>query len=276
MQKSLTLLFLAITLLSPVSLADKKPNIVFSIAPLASIGAMLLKNEANISVIANNAGCPHHYAAKPSDLYKVQNADLIILINENFDGFAAKLASAGNNNNIVRVGSIKNLKLLSSGRSNNWHLWLDLDNALVLLEELAGIFKSRFPAFAAEIEVNLQVAKERINDLKTLKKQKLQDLSKFIVMADSAEYFFHETNAIKLIEPHPPTLKYSARVKKLIAEGGKSLVLSPEQNIDFWKKFPVTIICIESENWPITDDTILENLFINRYEEMIGIVSSPR
>ncbi|MFU7502495.1 MAG: metal ABC transporter substrate-binding protein [Candidatus Tisiphia sp.] len=129
-------IFIAIImiLLSQVSFANVgRIKIVTSITTLASIIAMLVKEQAEIVAIANNNDCPHHYNLRPSDLKKVKDADIVFYIDEQFDGFAGKLMN-GHSKNVIKISNFNRLKIINNDSYSNWHIWLDLDNVKILLD----------------------------------------------------------------------------------------------------------------------------------------------
>ncbi|XVN42734.1 MAG: zinc ABC transporter substrate-binding protein [Candidatus Rickettsia vulgarisii] len=140
--------------------ANSKIKIVTSITPLAGIVSMLVKDQAEVVAIASNNDCPHHYNLKPSDLQKVQDADIVLYINEEFDGFVSKLMSQ-NNKNIVRVSDFPRLNLIKDNHYNNWHIWLDLYNVQIILERMSNILIEQFPDLSIYVKQNLQESKNK-------------------------------------------------------------------------------------------------------------------
>ena len=219
--------------------AVAKVKIVTSITPIASLIAMLMDDAADISVIASGSDCPHHYHTRPSDLSKIKNADMIIYISGDFDGFITKLA--GNYPGpIIKISEFNALHFLKLGRDINWHIWLDLDNVYILLEQLSQVFIKQFPAYSANIRKNLVIAKEQIALLARAKTHKLSSLVPIILLSDSTEYFFKNTEqpVTKLYQQNYNSLKYITRLESLFNQAGdKCLVLSTDQDATPYKKY---------------------------------------
>ncbi|XVN42749.1 MAG: zinc ABC transporter substrate-binding protein [Candidatus Rickettsia vulgarisii] len=151
--------------------------------------------------------CPHHYHnLKPSDLQKVQDADIVLYINEEFDGFVSKLMSQ-NNKNIVRVSDFPRLNLIKDNHYNNWHIWLDLYNVQIILERMSNILIEQFPDLSIYVKQNLQESKKQIDRLIEIKNQQLSSLQDVILLTDSLEYFFDDKcNVAKLYSPNQKVL----------------------------------------------------------------------
>ncbi len=262
--KILTLLFL--TFFSLTSYA--KPKIVVSIMPIASIVSILVKDKADIESLAINSDCPHHYNIKPSDLAKVKNADIAIYINEQFDGFAEKLID-NHSKNIIKISDIKSLTTIK----DNWHIWLDLDNVRILLQEFARIFSEKFPELQEDINNNLSAALKELNKLQEIKNNEFVTIKDVILLSDSSEYFFVNTNikTAKLYSESQKSLRYIRKLEDLIKESNnKCLVLSNEQNSRLYDKLNAKIIILNSENWNVKN--VDSNTFQNQYLQMINQV----
>ena len=290
-----------LTFLSLTSYA--KPKIVVSITPIASIVSMLVKDKTDIESLAVNNDCPHHHNIKPSDLAKVKNADIAIYINEQFDSFAEKLIS-NHSKSIIKISDIKSLTiikdiiksvgfnykergaktidnrratsdLLSEFKSfdYNWHIWLDLNNTAILLQEFAQIFSKKFPELQEDINNNLSEALNELNKLQEIKNNELRAIKDVILLSDSSEYFFANTNikTAKLYSESQKSLRYISKLEDLIKESNnKCLVLSNEQNPRLYDKLNAKIIILNSENWNVKD--IDSNTFQNQYLQMINQV----
>jgi zinc transport system substrate-binding protein len=251
-----------------------KPKIVTSITPLASIVAMLVRDNAEVSSIVTNNICPHHYHLKLSDLDKVRKANIVIYIDDQFDNFVPKLMDT-NNSHIIKISNFKSLKIVNNNGHPNWHFWLDLSNVQILLEELSLKLAGHFPERREVIYQNLGKAKKRIGDLAIIKTKILSDLPKVILLSDSLEYFFIDNNleVNKLYQPNHKSLKYVANLQQLLKEpNNKCLILSSDQDGKFYQKFNSPIIQLESENWQTSKEEMVD-LFYNQYLKMINQVA---
>jgi zinc transport system substrate-binding protein len=260
-------LLILIALIFTNNIAIAKPKIVTSITPIASIVAMLVQDQAELKTITATKGCPHHYHIKPSDLKIVEDADLVIYISDEFDGFTGKLMKS-RSSNVVRIGDMKSIKIVD----DNWHFWLDLDNVESLLTELSSILIQQFPSIQSIIDLNLDTAHKQIAKLKNLKNSKLTNLQNLVLVNDSLEYFFNSYGSkVRLYKSHHSP-RYIANLEKILSKSRQNcLVISSEQQDALYRKFTVNIIKLDSENWTLNEP--LETLFYNNYIKMIDEVA---
>ncbi|WP_410526180.1 metal ABC transporter solute-binding protein, Zn/Mn family [Rickettsia endosymbiont of Urophora cardui] len=245
-----------------------KPKIVTSITPIASIAAMLVKDKADIESLAVSNGCPHHYNLKPSDLAKVKNANIAIYIDEEFDGFADELIN-NHANTIIKISDTEDLKIIK----DNWHIWLDLDNTRIILQKFAKIFSEKFPDLQQDINNNLELAMKELQDLQETKNNEFANIKDVILLSDSSEYFFIDTNirTTKLYSDSQKSLRYFSKLDSLTKESNnKCLVLSTEQNPNLYNKLNVKTVILNSENWDIKN--IDSESYRNQYLQMINQV----
>ncbi len=247
--------------------STSKIKIVTSITPLAAIIAMLLGDYAEIASIANNNDCPHHYHLKPSDLQKVKEADMVFYIDDSFDSFASKLMNK-HGQNVIKISDLTKLNLIAA----NWHIWLDLQNVKILLEQLSSILAKQFPEISSEIYRNLDLAQKRIDTLIAFKEKELASLKDVILLSDSLVYLFEEQKykVQKLYSGNQKSLKYVDNLEALLAKSAsKCLVLSSEQDSKMYQNFKANIVQVESENWEVKQ--ITSDLF---YEQYLKIISN--
>lgn len=243
-----------------------KPKIAISIAPIASIAAMLMHDIAEIDIIAANTSCPHDYHLTISNLRTINNADIFIYIDDKFDNFALKVVKHSASH-IIKLSQFHNLYLIANYGEYNWHLWLDLQNVQLILQHLAQIFSDIFPDLKKEIYTNLNKSSTVIANLHKIKNESLAGLKDAILLTDSAEYFFHNQCKIyKFYHKDYASLKDIQNINYLLQDStNKCLVLN--SNYASYKKFNAKIVQIESENWALSK---VDNMtFYNQYLKMI-------
>ncbi|PCJ27929.1 MAG: hypothetical protein COA94_03650 [Rickettsiales bacterium] len=253
--------------------AGARPKIAVSITPVASILKMLTGDAAEIITINKSAGCPHHYQMKPSDKSRFSDAEMLIFIDEKFDGFAGKLASQFQGE-IVQISEIDDIDFSDDQGKINWHFWLDLDNVIILSEYLAKIIIEKFPELKGIVDINGKDALVELRTLAQVKKITLSSLSDLVVLSDSLEHFFKNSDA-KILKLYQRTHSSLRDVKKLSHALGKNknqcIVIDAGQNPLTYVKFDKKIIQLDSENWVVEkNDPVKESLFCVRYLRMLN------
>ncbi|WP_291393070.1 zinc ABC transporter substrate-binding protein [Acinetobacter sp.] len=261
-----------------MNLAQAKPKIVTTISPVAGIITMLTGDSAEVIALNTNGGCPHHYHLKPSDLKHVNDADIIIYIDEKFDGEIIKL-SKKSNARLIRISDNKQINFMDGAGNINYHFWLDLNNILPLQQQVSQALIKLMPEMKQTLMANQAKALQDINALMLLKNDELKHFSELIVVSDSLEHFFKNTklNIIKAYSSEHASLQNYSKLEQILkTDKSQCIVLDLEQNIDIYKKFSKTIAQIDSENWQINERRIDHNFYFNQYIKIINQLKSCR
>lgn len=230
------------------------PKIVTSTTPIASIIAGIIGDAAEVVAVNDgSSGCPHHYHLKPSDKDKTTNAKILIYIDDNFDGFAAKLFQ-NSTGKIVKISDMKSINFIGADGKRNWHFWLDLNNILALQAEISDILIAEFPDKEDIILANKEKADKKIKELAELKSEGLQNLSQLALMSDSLEHFATNIDAriVRLYQKPNASLKDLAQLDKALSvKMQQCIVLDSEQDPKLFAKYNKKIVTLESENWSL-------------------------
>ncbi len=255
MKKFLIILFFS--LFSLQSLANGKPNIIISIAPLASLVKMITGDLAHVDLIQKTSSCPHHFHLKPSDISKIQNADFLFLIDEKFESSIAKYSQKTHGRKIV-ISEFNNLSI----KDNNFHIWLDINNALVILENIkdlmieAGLDKDI-------LNKNYLASIESIKHIKMVKPKK-----DTLILGESLSYLANEEeNSFKLHSAL--SIKKLQELKSYINTHNINCVIrEPGIKENMLKNFyDGKLIELDAENWGVKNSD-LQQLYKNYMEEI--------
>ena len=249
------------------------PNIVVTITPLASLVSMLTKDKANVVVLDKAGGCPHHHNSKPSDKVAIDNSDIIIYIDEDFDGLIAPLLSNYQGKK-VKISEFDSIDFSSVEGGVNWHFWLDLKNAKEFQKQLAAIIIRSFPEIKHDVQENLKAALVKIEELDKFKKSKLENLASVALLSDSLEHFFKpiKNSQLHIFQTSTTSLKNMQKLDDMLSSKAiKCIVLDIDQNAELYKKYNKIIVQLDSENWNLNENTkFIEKLFIDKYSKMIN------
>lgn len=264
------ILFLILLLFANVALGGK-PKIVASITPIASIVSMLVDGAAEVVAIDISAGCPHHYQMYPSDKDKIAHSQMLIFIDDSFEGFAGKIFSRFQDKT-VKISELHSINFLDTNGQKNWHFWLDLKNVLALQEELSNILLKYFPELKDTILSNKNKAQAKITSLAKLKQRELTSVNELVILSDSLEHFFAGMDAkiIKLYQRANSSLRDFKNLERILnTDRPQCIVIDNTQDPNIYKKFNKKIIQVESENWTVAVN-ISQNLFYTKYLEMMN------
>ena len=220
---------LASSSISASALADT-PNVVVSIKPLHALVASVMQGLGTPDLIIDGQASPHTYSMKPSDAKSLQQADVIFWIGADLESFLVKpidsLGSKAKAIALLELPEIEKLDLREgdgfehedhgdSGETHHEehdaHIWLDPDNAKLMLQSIAGTLAGVDPVNAATYEKNAASAMAGLEKLDAKLKLDLapvQDMG-FIVFHDAYQYFekhygLSASGAISINPENPP------------------------------------------------------------------------
>lgn len=256
---------------------SKRPIIVTSTTPVASLIAGIVGNNADVYAINNDGSCPCEFNALPSDKDLVLKADMVIYINDRFDAFMPGLMKSYNGPKFM-ISDIGSINFMGSDGQINWHFWLDLENVRNLQNTLAEELARSFPEMAEAIEQNLNSYINEINNLQQLRQNKMRDLRELLILTDSLEHFFNSNTTgnfsiMRLYQSEKPSLKFYSVLHKSI-KPEQCIVLDEHQNDKIVQKYSNQVIKVQSENWPAEKNhPINSKLFISKYMDIINRIT---
>jgi len=254
MKKIIAILLLCLN--SPC-FANNKPKILVSIPPVASLVKMAVGDLADVEIIQKSSTCPHHSHIKPSEVFAIKNADYIVFIDEKFESSLAKYTKDSKAYKI-NISNFEKLRL----ENNNFHIWVDLSNAKIILFNIKEIMtKNGFNKKA--LEVNYEMAIKKINDIGPLKEKTesmfIGESLYYLYPKGKMDYFEISTNPSvkRLLELKEHTKKH----KKLCIFHDETIKQNTIRNF-----YEGKIIQIDVENWHT--NTNLTNLYLNYIKEI--------
>jgi len=185
---------------------------------------------------APQTGCLHDYQLVVSDMMKLADSDLLIVCGAGMESYLADLAIQFPNLPITDCS--KGIELIEEDcedehgheaheHSVNPHTWLDIDNAIRIVDTIAESGKQQFPFAALQIDQNAQAYKQRLSELKSEFDQRLQKMEgKKIVTFHEAFPYFAKAYGLEIssviTQDHDETLSPSqiAEVIKIVEESG--------------------------------------------------------
>lgn len=193
-------------------------NIAVSINPLYQVVQAITKDKANNFLIYNKNYSEHNYQLKSDDVKAVEKADLIIMIDKNYETnlqkYLEQLAISKKIISLSQINQIKVLKLRKNSLKNDLHLWLNPQNIEIFAEELVENLCQLSIANCQFFRKNLSNFKKENNiAVKEISKQlaSLKD-KKFIFYRDCFQYFeeyFALKPALIVDDEHSKELKIS-------------------------------------------------------------------
>ena len=245
--------FLLGILSAPIQLGSAEPKplklkVLSSIKPIqaivTAIGGDYVKSDLLIPVDVS----PHHYTYKPSDIRKIQKADVVFRIDEHFETMfnsvfenlddTSKVVSLAENPKIILLPISGRHDLSHEHRSSDHdnidtHIFTSPQNALVMAKEIADELSRMDVNNASKYNKNLQVFNEAMStEIKAIK-SKLEAVKDkpYIVFHNSWQYFseyfdLQKPTVIELHEGVSAGVKSIIGIRKEISEKGIKCVFS--------------------------------------------------
>ena len=212
---------------APVVQAGEKLKILSTIKPIHSLVSAITGDLAEAEQIIPNYGSPHHYSLKPSDIRKINTADLILRIDPNLESFLQKSLRSVAEDKVISLSQSAGMNLLAatgkhlhkdetehteahSGHDElsetahsdehheneppealDYHLWLAPDNAIVMAKSIRDQLIKIAPEHAEKLTDNTKQLIDEIDKTNAAIKQQLDSVTDtpFLVMHDAWQYF---------------------------------------------------------------------------------------
>ena len=191
----------------------KQIKILSTINPIHQIvKAIASDNQTFLLVDANSSA--HDYMLKPSDLRKVNQADVIFYVSDDLEFYLRKIINGSNNKaKVIRLIDIDGIKLLPMrlrddkySKKSDPHIWLNPENAIIIATYIAQTLSEMDVENADKYQANL---KRFTVDVKGFIARNRKDLAKisavnYVIYHNAYQYFedYYGLQAAKVISYH--------------------------------------------------------------------------
>ncbi len=229
------------------------PKVVVTIAPLAGVAAAVMDGIGTPDLLINGNASPHTYQLKPSDIKKLEEADLVVWVGEGLETSLAKVLEK--RSQVLELSGQEGLIHLAPRAGGVWeselehnhdhdhdhgavdpHLWLSPQNAAALAALLAERLAQKDPAHAAQYSANAQKFSHQLVALDKSIRAQLSPHARvpFIVFHDAYQYFekqygLNGAGAITLSPDVTPSARRIAQLRQRINDDGVVCVLAEPQ-----------------------------------------------
>lgn len=231
--------------------AQADVNVLTSIKPLQLIAAAVQDGVGKPDVLLPPNASPHSFALRPSDVRRVQSADLLYWIGPDMEGFLPRVLT-GRTAPSVSVQTLPGLTLRHFTEDSHSHsedaaehdhdhrpgtldahLWLAPANARVIAAKMAADLSEKDPANAATYQRNLKAFNERLDALDARLKARLAGVADkpFFVFHEAYDYFesaygLKHAGVFSVASEVQPGAQHVAAMRKQLQAVGKTCVFS--------------------------------------------------
>ncbi len=258
--------FCALLLLSSTSQAQV--TVLTSIKPLQFIAEAITQGQATTEVLLPPGASPHHYALRPSDITRIEQADLVYWIGNDLETFLAK-PLARRKLPTVAIQKLPTIQLLHFSTEHDahdehdhdhapgsidTHLWLSTQNALIIAEKMANDLAKLDPNNATLYQANLTQFKQALAQTNTHIKQQLGNTKQkpFFVFHEAFNYFeqaygLKHAGVFAISAEIQPGARHVQKMRQQLAAAGASCVfteppLQPRLASTLSADLPVTLV----------------------------------
>ena len=180
------------------------PKVVVSLKPIHALVSGVLSDLGRPQLLLSGSETPHTFSLRPSQVKQVHQADLIIWVGPNLEGFLKRLiASLSDKVAVLRLIDLKGLTLLTTRKGGIWHpesnskqpidnhIWLNPQNAQVMVQAIAQTLAQLDPEHAQHYQRNSNQLIKQLTELDQALQQQLAPVSNkaFLVFHDGYQYF---------------------------------------------------------------------------------------
>ncbi len=131
-----------------------KIKVVTTLFPLYDMAKNIGANKAEVSLLLPPGVEPHTFEPKPSDIVRITEADIFVFTGKFMEPWAEDIIKGVVNKNLIVVDASKGTKMIPAVfhdedepvGSLDPHIWLDFDNANIMVKNIAEALEARDPA----------------------------------------------------------------------------------------------------------------------------------
>jgi zinc transport system substrate-binding protein len=253
--------YLAVFLALGAGAVEAETRVVVTSKPIHSLVSAVMGKLGQPTLLVSGTASPHTYAMKPSDAKAVNAAQLFFRVSEDLEPFTAKLVkSLSASVRVETLADAAGLKRLEkreggafeehaghaghghkghqvkAGAEIDTHLWLDPDNAGVMITRIARVLSEVDPVNAAQYAANASAQVEKHKALAADLRRELTPIAgrQFIVFHDAYQYFeaWAGLSAAGSVTTNPevqPTGKRLSSLRAKIKAAGVTCVFAEPQ-----------------------------------------------
>jgi len=238
--RRIVLFFLLAGMPLPILAASsgEKLRVVSTIKPIHMLVSAIGGDQVVAERLLPDFADPHHYSLRPSDLRKLNRADVIFRISEDFERFInAAIEASSQSVQVISLAQTPQLGILplreahdhhehEADHDADLHIWLDPGNAILIGNVIVNALIQRDPGHKTVYEKNHMHLVNSIREMDKQIKDQLADVSTvpYVTFHDAWQYFEKHygltmQGSITLHEELPPGAKTIHATREHIQRG---------------------------------------------------------
>src|SRR5208283_1149651 len=150
-----------------------KMRVITTLFPLYDMARHVGGDKAEVSLLFPPGVEPHSFEPKPTDIVKINGADVFIYTGKFMEPWAEDIIKQVTNKNLLVIDASQGTKMINAESSDadraagspDPHIWLDFDNAKIMVNGIAKAIEAKDSAHKDYYEQNLEAYIRRLNGL---------------------------------------------------------------------------------------------------------------
>ena len=173
--------FFACATRSEEPVQTKKLKVITTLFPVYDMAKNIGADKADVSLLLPPGVEAHSFEPKPSDIVRINEADFFVYTGKFMEPWAEDVIKGIVNKNLVVVDASQGTTMIPGvfhdadepSGSLDPHIWLDFDNAIIMVKNIVQAFQGKDSANKALYEQKAIEYSRRLNDLDSLYKATL-------------------------------------------------------------------------------------------------------
>ena len=152
---------------------NKKLQVVTTLFPLYDFSKSIGQDKVQVTLLLPPGVEAHSFEPKPADVILINQADIFIYTGKFMEPWAEDIVKSITNKNLLVVNASNGIKLIpavfydsdESSGSMDPHIWLDFDNAKMMVNSIMQAFTEKDPENKSFYEKNTEEYKQQLTDL---------------------------------------------------------------------------------------------------------------
>ncbi|OGW54504.1 MAG: hypothetical protein A2Y81_06860 [Nitrospirae bacterium RBG_13_43_8] len=164
-----------------VTTGEKKLKVITTLFPLYDMAKNIGDDKAEVSLLLPPGVEAHSFEPKPSDIVKINEADIFVYTGKFMEPWAEDVIKGAVNKNLIVVDASRGTKMIvgvfhdldEPAGSLDPHIWLDFDNAKIMVKNIVQAFEFKDSADANFYEQKANDYSTKLTELDTSYKKGL-------------------------------------------------------------------------------------------------------
>ena len=149
MRSKFLLLLACLALVITAAAADNKPRVIATLFPQYDFVRQVAGERVNVRLLLPPGVEPHEFEPTPQDIIDINRADIFIYTNKYMEPWVDKILKGATNKKLLVVDASRGAKFLYTGGGVDPHVWLCMDNARLMINNVRDALITKDPAGAA-------------------------------------------------------------------------------------------------------------------------------